>query len=102
MQMNLIHICENTKHKILFTESKQSDYFDGIITVTLKPKIQKSREHLILWGCYRMTMKTIPEVGFARVFDITGRSMLCLHFKNHVANNFDVFFSVHTKSKSLI
>ena len=42
MQMNLIHVCKNTKHKILFMES--------IITVTLKPKTRKSREHLILWG----------------------------------------------------
>ena len=73
MQMNLIHVCENTKCKILFMESKQSDYFDGKITMTLKLKTQKSREHLILWGCYRMTMQTIPEVGFARAFDTTGR-----------------------------
>ena len=86
MQSNLITICEKTKCKILFME--HSDNFDGILTVTLKPKSQKSREHLILWGCYRMTMETIPEVGFARAFDLTGGKHICLHFN---------IYSLHTK-----
>ena len=83
MQSNLIEICEKTKHKILFMESQHLENFDGILTVTLKPKSQKSREHLVLWGCYRMMMGTIPEVGFARAFDRWGA--ICLHYKMHVA-----------------
>ena len=79
-------------------ESKHSDNFDGILTVTLKPKSQKSREHLILQGCYRMTMETIPKVGFARAFDLTGGKHICLHFKS---TWLDILILIHCIQKSV-
>ena len=39
--------------------------FDGILTVTLKPKSQKSHEHIVLWGYLSFALETIPVVGFA-------------------------------------
>ena len=78
-------------------ESRHGDKFDGLLTVTLKPKSQKCREHLVLWGCIRFTMETVPAVGFARAFDITGRGLVCLHFRLHMVLE-NRKFSLHTGS----
>ena len=78
MQDNLIEVCQKTKRKILFMEAHNGDKFDGLLTMILKPKFQKSREHLVLWGCIHFTMETVPVVGFAHAFDITGRGTFCL------------------------
>ena len=56
-------------------EARNGDKFDGLLTVTLKLKSQKSREHLVLWGCICFTMETVPVVGFACAFEITGRGL---------------------------
>ena len=78
MQQNLISVCENTSRPLLFMEGHSQDKFDGLLTVTLKPKTQKSRQHIVLWGCICMTLDTVPVIGFACAFDITGK--VCLHF----------------------
>ena len=59
-------------------EGCSQDKFDGLLTVTLELKTQKSRQHIVLWGCICMTLDTVPVVGFAHAFDIT--SKVCLHF----------------------
>ena len=84
MQDNLIDVCQKTKHKIFFMEAHNGDKFDGLLTVTLKPKSQKSTEHLVLWGCICFTMETVPVVGFAHGFDITGRGLLFVYILHYM------------------
>ena len=86
MRDNLIEVCEKTNCKILFMEAHNFSNFDGLLTVTLKPKSAKSREHIVLWGCIRFTLDTIPAVGFARAFDITGELIVCLHSKVYMSS----------------
>ena len=81
MQDNLIEVCQKTKQKILLMEAHNGDKFDGLLTVTLK---LKSREHLVLWGCIHFTMETVPVVGFAHAFDITGRGLLFVYILHYM------------------
>ena len=83
MQDNLIDVCQKTRRKILFMESRHGDKFDGLLTVTLKLKSQKSREHFVLWGCICFTMETVPVVGFAHAHDITGRGLLFVYILDY-------------------
>ena len=41
MRDNLIEVCEKTNRKILFMEAHNFSNFDGLLTITLKPKICK-------------------------------------------------------------
>ena len=48
---NLLEVAEKTKRPILFMEDCSTDEMDGLMVVTLKPRMYNSREHLVLWGC---------------------------------------------------
>ena len=48
---NLLDVAENTKQPILFMEDCSTDKMDGLMVVTLKPRMYNNREHLVLRGC---------------------------------------------------
>ena len=48
---NLLDVAENTKQPILLMEDRSTDEMDGLMVVTLKPRMYNNREHLVLWGC---------------------------------------------------
>ena len=51
MQQNLISVCENTSRPLLFMEACTQDNFDGLLTVTLKPKTEIKAAHCFM-GVY--------------------------------------------------
>ena len=53
-------------------EDWSTDEMDGLMVVTLKPRMYNNREHLVLWGCLRMSLNTHPKVTISCTFDITG------------------------------
>ena len=69
---NLLEVAEKTKRPILFMEDRSTDSMDGMMVVTLKPRTYNNREHLVLWGCLRMSVNTHPKVAISCAFDITG------------------------------
>ena len=69
---NLLEVTEKTKRPILFMEDHSTDEMDGLMVVTLKPRMYNSREHLVLWGCLRMSLNTHPKVRISCAFYITG------------------------------
>ena len=99
MQQNLISVCENTSRPLLFMEGHSQDKFDGLLTVTLKLKTQKSRQQTVLQGCICMTLDTVPVIGFAHAFYITGK--VCLHFYKHVELFFLYLFTAQSNGIKL-
>ena len=69
---NLLDVVENTKWPILLMEDWSTDEMDGLMVVTFKPRMYNNREHLVLWGCLRMSLNTHPKVAISCAFDITG------------------------------
>ena len=61
---NLLEVAEKTKWPILFMEDCSTDEMDGLMVVTLKPRMYNSREHLVLWGCLWMSLNTHPKSEF--------------------------------------
>ena len=82
MKNNLLSMAESTQREILLVEHWITSNLDGMLVITIKPPTPNNRQHIVLWGCVRLGLKTYPKVGVSRCFDLTGLLIFLYFFYN--------------------
>ena len=73
MKNNLLETAQKTQHEIVFMEDHTGKDIEGLLMVVIKPRSYNGRQHVVLWGCVHLTLKTVPQVGMARAFDMCSK-----------------------------
>ena len=80
MKNNLLETAKKTHREIVFMEDHTGEDIEGLLMVVVKPRSYNGRQHVVPWGCVRLSLNTVPQVGVARAFDLCSKYIFFLIF----------------------
>lgn len=69
----LVNTLNESKRQILCFEEHNAECKKVILGVTLQPRSQKNREHVVIWATIMFLLKEGVPVGFVRTYNFTSK-----------------------------
>ena len=87
MKNNLLETAKKTQREIVFMEDHTVEDIESLLMVVTKPHSYNGKQHVVLWGCVGLTLKTVPQVGVAGAFDMCSKWNFSKFFNMAVYGN---------------